>query len=80
VLNSLGLESVGRSEHRKDEVSSVSLVKLDVVNLRDVDGVLIGGDVLLDMDEVDLRDVDGSFKGRNDLLDSNEVDLRDVNG
>ena len=79
MLNSLRLESIGRPHPGEGNLSSLCLVQVNQMNLRDVDGVLVGWDFLLDVHKVELRDVNRVLIGRNNLFDCHKVHLRDVN-
>lgn len=46
--------------------------------MRNVDWILISGNVLLEVDEVDLRNFNRVFFCRYDLFDDNKVNLRNI--
>lgn len=79
MFHSLADQFVGRSHHGHCELGHFSLVKVDVDNLWEVNGVLLCWDDLLDVDELDLRDFNWMLVSWDDLLDDHKVNLRKFN-
>jgi hypothetical protein len=79
VLNSLSFKSVHGSLHWESEPCNVNLVQHNIGNLRDVNRMFRGWDVLFDVNKSNLWDLNGVLIGWDHLFDHDEMNLWDLN-